>query len=109
MIKKNLIINNECLLISLGAFGKNRLITNGVEFKRVLKSFYKKLNIISSDKYLHYPKLLRIIFYIKDIAINLYSKNQSDIFIHMNTHMSLPIIFSPFRKNKTIITWYSHP
>ena len=100
---------NRCLLISLGAYGKNNLIPNGPEFEKNLRIFYKKINIISSDKYYLYPKLIRLFFYLRDIFPRLFELREEDIFIHMNTKFALPIMLSPFRKKGKVITWYSHP
>jgi len=99
---------NRCLLISLGAFGNDNLIPNGPVFEKNIKIFYKKISILSSDKYYFYPRLLRKIFYLKDIFSKLFAFKEEDIFIHMNTQFALPIILSPFRRKGKIITWYSH-
>ena len=99
---------NRCLLVSLGACGNNELIPNGPLFKKNIKKFYKKITILSSDKYYLYPRLLRKFFYLKDILLKIFTFKKEDIFIHMNTEFALPIILSPFRKKGKIITWYSH-
>lgn len=98
----------NCLLISLGAYGKNNLISNGEEYAKVLKEYYENLSIISSDKYFSLPRIIRRFFYIKDIFLTIYSSKPVDIFVHMNTMMAFPIILSPFRKKNKIISWYSH-
>ena len=99
----------RCLLISLGAYGNNNLIPNGPEFEKNLRIFYKEISIFSSDKYYMHPRLIRFIFYLKEIFIRFFEFKKEDIFIHMNTKFALPIILSPFRKKGKIITWYSHP
>ena len=83
---------NKCLLISLGAFGNNDLIPNGPEFIKNISKFYKKLSILSSDKYYFYHRLFRLFLYVKDIFSEFFSFKEEDIFIHMNTHFALPII-----------------
>ena len=77
--------NKECLLISLGAYGNNKLITNGKEFKNNLKNNYHHIDVFSSDKYQFYPRWKRIIFYTKEILKHMFSNKEQDIFIHMNT------------------------
>jgi len=104
--KKNKLKN--CLLISLGAYGRNNLITNGKDFKNEISRHYENLEIISSDKYIRRPRLIRIFNYLKDIFFNLVDLKKKDLFIHMNTQMALPIIISPFNRINKIITWYSH-
>ena len=99
---------NKCLLISLGAYGNNKLITNGKELKNNLEKHYQKIEVFSSDKFFFLPKFKRIMLYLKEIIKLMFSFDKADIFIHMNTSMALPILFSPFRKNNKIITWYSH-
>ena len=98
----------NCLLISLGAYGKNNLITNGEDFKNILSKYYENLEIISSDKYIKKPRLIRILNYLKDVFFHLVDLKKKDLFIHMNTQMALPIIISPFNRKNKIITWYSH-
>ena len=100
--KKNKLKN--CLLISLGAYGKNNLITNGKDFKNVISRHYENLEIISSDKYISRPRLIRLFNYLKDIFFNLVDLKKKDLFIHMNTQMALPIIISPFNRKNKIIT-----
>ena len=98
----------NCLLISLGAYGKNNLITNGKDFKNILATYYENLEIISSDKYIKKPRLFRLFNYIKDIVLHLVDLKKKDVFIHMNTQFALPIIICPLNRKNKIITWYSH-
>ena len=106
-MSKNLKIN-KCLLISLGAYGKNKLITNGQEIKEKLKIYYQNVEVLSSDKFISLPRYKRLVLYFRETIKFIFSFENTDIFIHMNTLMALPILLSPFRKNNKVITWYSH-